>query len=99
MPTPALSTKFGCGCQAKPRRGAKLFFFGFHSGVPRGAMVAVERSLTSSTVYGGVPFGDEGAVLCSHIISQENLRFIALLYVSCSNGLELESTIWTSALR
>src|SRR5208283_2398053 len=98
MPAPALRTRFGSGCQAIPRRGAKSSFWGCHKGVPGGASVMVAKSFTCVTVNGRAPLGDEGAVLYSHRKPYVMVNVCVAFQVSWANRLQLEKSSCTSAV-
>src|SRR5579863_3673226 len=96
MPAPALRTRLGRGCQATPRRGAKLSFRGCHKGVPGGANVMVARLSTPITVNGRSPMGAEGAVLYSHRRPYVIVSVRATFHVSWTKMLQLDKVSSTS---
>src|SRR6266853_3807008 len=97
MPPPALTTRFGAGCQATPSRGAKSSFCGCHKGVPCWANFIVAILLAPVTVNGRVPLGDEGAALYSHRRPYVIVSVRAAFHVSWANRLQFEKTSCTSA--
>src|SRR5580658_6409305 len=90
MPAPALKTRFGRICHAKPSRGAKSSCCGCHKGVPGGASVIVAKLFTCVTVNGRVSLGDEGAELYSHRKPYVIVNVRVAFHVSCANRLQFE---------